>query len=128
MLPTAKTVAVVLTISIVLQVESVQLNDNLLIRIGSGGTFIGGTYYARTFKAVYLRENCPPAVCEENCLCQPALRTGCPFYICNGIKLREPCRSDNDCASGGFCQRFICRYPELIPTFHVNARNDMPQS
>uniref|UniRef100_A0A5S6QGQ7 Uncharacterized protein n=1 Tax=Trichuris muris TaxID=70415 RepID=A0A5S6QGQ7_TRIMR len=114
MLPTAGIVTLAVAVAIVAHADSLQQQDSVLINFGSGGTFISGTYYPRKFKAVYLRDNCPPAVCEENCLCIPVWRTGCPFYICDGTKLREPCISDLDCAIQGHCQRFICRYFDPI--------------
>ncbi|XP_003369898.1 conserved hypothetical protein, partial [Trichinella spiralis] len=71
--------------------------------------YINGIRYERKFSAIYVKKNCPIAVCERPCASFQMFRN-CPYCDCNGFIYREPCISMEDCRFGGVCEYYICRY------------------
>ncbi|KFD64854.1 hypothetical protein M514_01668 [Trichuris suis] len=86
----------------------------VLVWMHNDGTRILGTYYDRTYKAIYLRDGCPPAVNDFHCADFVSFIGDCPVYECNGVLKREPCNFDGDCQLDGICVDLICTYPGVL--------------
>ncbi|KRZ59345.1 hypothetical protein T02_15788 [Trichinella nativa] len=78
--------------------------------------YINGIRYGRKFSAIYVKKNCPIAVCERPCASFQMFRN-CPYCDCNGFIYREPCISMEDCRFGGVCEYYICRYTSTNALF-----------
>ncbi|KAL1237711.1 Inactive hydroxysteroid dehydrogenase-like protein [Trichinella spiralis] len=81
--------------------------------------YINGIRYERKFSAIYVKKNCPIAVCERPCASFQMFRN-CPYCDCNGFIYREPCISMEDCSncSTKFC--FDAQVKSILWRFDKN--------
>uniref|UniRef100_A0A5S6QNB1 Uncharacterized protein n=1 Tax=Trichuris muris TaxID=70415 RepID=A0A5S6QNB1_TRIMR len=104
-------VLIVVTLLSSLFLETSSQRVEMLVWMRNEGTRILGNFYPRRYKAIYLRDGCPPAVSDFHCADFILFFAGCPVYECGGVFMREPCNFDDECGLHGVCENFICVYP-----------------